>query len=700
MDAPLLAANARERNVGAAVKDLTNKASHDLGSAKEIGLRLRNNNQDGCFEQRYITFQGSRTSALWCKFCKTHVDANLSRFTRHVRTPSHVANSKEQADTTIQRLAGKLHDWRKTVGSNVAGNSNKDDETDMFRFRIVLMFMRAAIPLDKINTLAVDLESLQGRSLTDVSHLRKIYIPAAVQILIKEVLEAMEEPIRSKVGIFIIFDGSTRVDNHLCIIVRIVTKDMKIRQYVITLDKYAECKNADHLVTAINRILVKRNIQYSYDNEFTSDDDAVHHGPLIGANGDSCSVNEKAKEVLVSDKYFHLAELLHCLAHYLTHIGEYGMKKAVRLTKFLQDFIGMMNSLGGASRFTKRYSDIFHVLWADPGNTRWWAKFEVVVKLSQSWESLVEYIDPDNADEVAAEPAMEDIDDEHEVAQLLNGRRIQRLRGMFSDMEERAKLRLEMDTIAIVCEPIIKCTYTMEGDGPVSLVAYDILMSLVDWFDPHKDDLSFPNLQKCITKCVNSIALARHGLGNVDKVAIQTEVDEIVRDIVDAQYQYFQESIVQAHEQDIEVYRACKLMNPIAMRHSNMNAETFADTLKTFKRFQTDCPSINDTIDGYKREWSKYIRMCSDIPVQADDTKFDFQMDTAEKFWQTNYIHFNCLHNLARFVISISPSSGAPERAFSILKGAFTLAQLRSSLQDYVMGVVMAIYNDKPLNKT
>jgi hypothetical protein len=117
-------------------------------------------------------------------------------------------------------------------------------------------------------------------------------------------------------------------------------------------------------------------------------------------------------------------------------------------------------------------------------------------------------------------------------------------------------------------------------------------------------------------------------------------------------------------------------MNPIAMRHSNMNAETFADTLKTFKRFQTDCPSINDTIDVYKREWSKYIRMCSDIPVQADDTKFDFQMDTAEKFWQTNYIHFNCLHNLARFVISISPSSGAPERAFSILKGAFTLAKL------------------------
>ena len=103
-------------------------------------------------------------------------------------------------------------------------------------------------------------------------------------------------------------------------------------------------------------------------------------------------------------------------------------------------------------------------------------------------------------------------------------------------------------------------------------------------------------------------------------------------------------------------------------------------------------PSVINTIDGYKREWSKYIRMCSDIPVQADDTKFDFQMDTAEKFWQTNYIHFNCLHNLARFVISISPSFGAfysqgrTPRRFSIE---------RSFLQDYVLAVTMAIYNDK-----
>lgn len=113
-----------------------------------------------------------------------------------------------------------------------------------------------------------------------------------------------------------------------------------------------------------------------------------------------------------------------------------------------------------------------------------------------------------------------------------------------------------------------------------------------------------------------------------------------------------------------------------------MSAETFEDTLKTFKRFQSDFDETKETINGFKSEWQKYLRFCDDIDIQANDFDKKFQIDTAEKFWQNNYIAFPHLHKLARFVMTFAPSSGAPERVFSVLKSNFTLAQLRSTLQD------------------
>ena len=93
-----------------------------------------------------------------------------------------------------------------------------------------------------------------------------------------------------------------------------------------------------------------------------------------------------------------------------------------------------------------------------------------------------------------------------------------------------------------------------------------------------------------------------------------------------------------------------------------MGTDAFEERLKTFKRYQSELPKVEGIIQGFKDEWPKYLRMCDEIPVQADDVKKVFQIDTAEKFWQTKYIDFPNLHKLARFVVSISPSSAAPAK--------------------------------------
>jgi hypothetical protein len=91
--------------------------------------------------------------------------------------------------------------------------------------------------------------------------------------------------------------------------------------------------------------------------------------------------------------------------------------------------------------------------------------------------------------------------------------------------------------------------------------------------------------------------------------------------------------------------------------------------------------------------------VCREIPVDEAHGHFDKQIEFCESFWKTQFIYFPELSRLARFAMTIAPSSGAPERSFSLLKNSFSLAQIRASLMDYITASVMAQYNDREGNK-
>lgn len=71
-------------------------------------------------------------------------------------------------------------------------------------------------------------------------------------------------------------------------------------------------------------------------------------------------------------------------------------------------------------------------------------------------------------------------------------------------------------------------------------------------------------------------------------------------------------------------------------------------------------------------------------------------MYRAQLFWKVARVHITYLAELAYFAFTLTPSSAAAERVFSILKSVMTTQQMKLALTDYTQGSVMLAYNPLP----
>ncbi len=94
-----------------------------------------------------------------------------------------------------------------------------------------------------------------------------------------------------------------------------------------------------------------------------------------------------------------------------------------------------MNWKGGANKARGHWKFIFGKKWRAPGNTRWWAVYELILFLhiSKNMQQFVEFI----------RTAEDDAE--------MHGVRINRLRQQIADREAFAYLKLEFAVISLVC---------------------------------------------------------------------------------------------------------------------------------------------------------------------------------------------------------------------------------------------------------
>ena len=180
-------------------------------------------------QQRLKEFQGEHfvvsMSKLFCKACREEVNLKRSTITNHIRSVKHVDGKNKEAkkEAREQDIATALraHNAKEhLVGEHLP------EAQQVFRVKVVSAFLRAAVPLSKLQFFKELLEE-GGFRLTDRRSLFDL-----IPFIQKREREDVAGEI-ARCNISIIFDGTCHLGEALCIVVRYVTDELQAETYSI-----------------------------------------------------------------------------------------------------------------------------------------------------------------------------------------------------------------------------------------------------------------------------------------------------------------------------------------------------------------------------------------------------------------------------------------------------------------------------------
>eukprot|EP01034_Spumella_vulgaris_P023735 gene23735-29991_t len=205
----------------------------------------------------------------------------------------------------------------------------------------------------------------------------------------------------------------------------------------------------------------------------------------------------------------------------------------------MQDVQALCNSGGGANKAVHHWYEIFGTQWRNPGNTRWWAKWETVAEIDGEWDCFEEFV-------LTGEGA----------GDMEGGVRIARLRELLSNPVTNAWVKLEAGVVALVGKPLVQYTYILETDGAGSVIAHEAITSAYYFLHDHQHDpVLFPGMREKMEACTVSLQTAGIVTPNLFDV-VKAEV-HLMRQILNLKF--FEEAVVLGMETEWKKYvRACK----------------------------------------------------------------------------------------------------------------------------------------------
>lgn len=454
----------------------------------------------------------------------------------------------------------------------------------------------------------------------------------------------------------VIFDGTTKIGEVFAIVFRWVTCDLIIVQRLVDIGKYTYSFRAEELVAAVVTILRRYNISTG-----TRPPNKVN-GQVIAFQRDRVAVNTCAVAILLRN-YVNSKDM-ECLSHTLVHPGEKFVLHF--LNKFKQDLCALEKS---SYLFSQHWFSIIGQKFRQPGNTRWWATYELYNIICINWNDIYTCITTAVVDGDVGE----------------DGARVNRLNETITNDIFRAQLRLELAFVVIVAKPLVQATYLLEGDGPCSLIAYDLLMKCKVWFELHYQELTFPNLLSEIDVAVEVLSPI---MFNNDDVQCRQAMKEHVTGAIRPVYNYFINKIFGELAEDVIVYKILRFTNPFSIKRMNyeINFHEVRNDLLSLGNFN------DQEITAILNEFPTYLLLCeefNDIPYNLDE-----ELKLILRFW---LLHKNQLPGFSifvRYAYTIAPSSASVERVFSILKASFG-SQQNLAIEDYIQASLMYQYNNR-----
>ena len=223
-------------------------------------------------------------------------------------------------------------------------------EVQVYRVKVVSAFLRAAVPLSKLECFR-DLLEENGHKLSDRRHMSDL-----IPFVLKQEQACLRKEIKGK-HVAIIFDGTTRLGEVLAVVLRFVTDDFVIQQRLIRLQLLAKSATGEEIARELVAVL---SVGYQ-----------INPSLLLSAMRDGASTNNVAMRTL-SVVYVNLFDVA-CFSYALDRVGSHFS------TPILSEFINAWISL-----FT--HSPKVKLLWrertgksmASYSSTRWWSKWEMM----------------------------------------------------------------------------------------------------------------------------------------------------------------------------------------------------------------------------------------------------------------------------------------------------------------------------------
>ena len=304
-------------------------------------------------QQRLKEFPGEHLvismSKLFCRACREEFNLKLSTIRNHIRSVKHVDGknkvAKKEAREQDIATALRAHNAKEhLVGEHLPVAQQ------VFRVNVVSAFLRAAVPLSKLQYFK-ELFEESGFRLTDRRSLFDL-----IPFIQKREREDVAGEIAGR-NISIIFDGTCHLGEALCIVVRYVKDEFSVKQRLVALKMLQKSLTGEEIARELISTL---SVEYH-----------VTPTALLACMRDRAATNNVALRTL-KVVYPNLVDV-GCFSHTIDHVGEKFE------TPVLDEFISAWISLFAHSYKTK-------ALWREQTGramksfspTRWWSRWEVV----------------------------------------------------------------------------------------------------------------------------------------------------------------------------------------------------------------------------------------------------------------------------------------------------------------------------------
>ena len=366
-----------------------------------------------------------RQGKLFCAACREELSLKKSTVKNHISS----GNKHSDAKARLARKEARERDIAQSLVAHdkeeqPAGTSVSMAER-VYRVKVVENFLRAGIPLSKIDTLRALLEE-NGLRLTHSSHLAD-YIP----LLLRQENELIRSELEDEC-ISAVFDGTTRDGEALAIVVRFV-KDWKIEQRLVRLLLLAKPVTGDELARELLTVL--------------STELGVANTKLLACTRDRAAVNGKAMRTL-GVLYPNVMDI-GCFSHTLDLVGE--NFKTPTLEKFMKHWVKLF-----------QHSYKARLIWREKTGqapkhysaTRWWSKWECENQIMLQWGDVPGFLESADAAPKSRE----------KLKRLLEC--------------DKTNLMTELAVTIDAGAAFVKACYTLEGDGPLVLTCYEVLSTV------------------------------------------------------------------------------------------------------------------------------------------------------------------------------------------------------------------------------